>query len=167
MTGIIAILPVFVKGRGICSQIYYEDETITDDRSCENFLKNLCDSKNISTKMMRKNVKVLIKSKRNLPRLIDQNNVFFPVAYKKSEFKELRRAFVNCNYVKEIQGNDVVLITGEKISTLNTEDTLNDNLLNANYLMYRLKYENLKSFIIGDDIGLKANVLQNTGQNFL
>lgn len=165
MKGIIAILPIFIKGRGICSQIYYENEIVTDDRSCDNFLKNLCDAKNISKRMMRRSVTELIKTKRNLPWLIDQNHVFFPVAFKKSEFKELRRAFINCNYVKEIEGSEVVLITGEKISTLHQEQTLNDNLVLANYIMYRIKYENLKNFIIGDGIGFKVSALQNTGEN--
>ncbi len=167
MKNIIAILPVFIKGRGICSQIYYENQIVTDNRSCENFLKNLCDAKNISKRIMKRNVKELIKTKRNLPWLIDQNHVFFPVAYKKSEFKEERRAFINCNYVTDIEENDVILITEERISTIQQEESLKENLISANYLMYRLKYENLKSFIIGDGIGFKANILQKTGQNFL
>lgn len=152
MKGIIAVLPLFIKGKGICSQIYYEEEIVNDERSCENFLKNLCDRNNISKRMMRKNVSELIKSKRNLPWIIDQNHVFFPVSFNKSEFKEMRRAFINCRYVKEIRGNDIILITDEIISTIQNQKSLNENLILANYLMYRLKYENLKSFIMGEKI---------------
>jgi len=148
MKGIIAVLPLFIRGKGICSQIYYEEAIVNDDRSCENFLKNLCDRNNISKRMMRKNVSELIKSKRNLPWIINQNHVFFPVAFKKSQFREMRRAYINCNYVKEIKGNDIILLTEETISTIQKEESLNENLVLANYLMYRLRYENLRSFIM-------------------
>ncbi|MDD7306766.1 MAG: competence protein ComK [Peptoniphilaceae bacterium] len=163
MKTIIAVLPIFIKGKGICSQIYYEDKIVTDRRSCENVLKNLCDANNISKKTMKRTVKSIIKIKRNMPWVIDQNHVFFPVTINVSEFPELRRGFINCNFVKEIEDNDVVLVTDERIRTLVSQEALNTNLVLANYLMYRLKYQNLKNFIIGDGIGLKAKILQDKG----
>lgn len=162
MKGIIAVLPLFVRGKGICCQIYYEEEVVDDERSCENFLKNLCDQNNISKKIMRKNVSKLIKSKRNLPWLINQNHVFFPVSINKSPFKEMRRAFINCNYVKDIVGSEIILITGESISTIQTESSLNDNLIIANYLLYKIKYERLKEFLISDGISLRTALLKNS-----
>lgn len=165
MRGIIAVVPIFIKGRGICTQIFYEDKTVIDDRSCEHFLKNMCDDKNISKRIMKKNVKELIQIRRNIPWVIDHNTVFFAVTTKKSDFKELRRAFINCNYVQKIDGHEVVLITGERITTLQNEESLRISLTAANYLIYRMKYETLKSFIIGDGIGLKAKTLEaSTGE---
>jgi hypothetical protein len=143
MSYIIAILPIQVKGKGLCSQIFYTDGTRIDQRSCSNFLKNMCDEKNISARMMRKNIKEFCGIKRNLPRAIDSLNVFFSFKFKESIHKEERRAYVNCRFVKKIQGSDIILETGETLSSLQKEDSLTTSLAHARSLMYMMLCQDL------------------------
>lgn len=161
MKGIIALIPIFIKARGIGCRIFYEDRIVDDIRSCENFLKNLCDENNISKRLMKKSVSKFLKVKRNLPWLIDQNHVFFPISFQKSQFKEMRRAYVNANYVKDISNSSISLKTGETISTLQKDSSLIENYLMANLLLYKLRYERLKEFIITDGISIKNAIVKN------
>lgn len=136
MKDVIAILPIEIKGKGICSQIYYVDEVVNDQRTCTNFLKNMCDQRNISHKLMRKSIKEICNIKRNIPRGIDSLNIFFGFKFRESSIDDQRRGYVNCRFVKDISSNNIILTTDETITTLLSEESLKTNRKNAKYLMY-------------------------------
>lgn len=139
---VIAVLPSFIEGYGIGSQVYYEDEVAIDSRTTNNFLKNMCDERNISVKLMKRQVSTILQIRRNIPRFIDSSHVFFSFTYAESPYREARRGFVNVKYVSHIEGSSIILYTGEHLDSLNTQDALVRNLHCAKLLLYMQLYEN-------------------------
>lgn len=136
MDKIIAILPIEIKGFGVGSQIYYENRIIEDKRTCLLFLKHMCDERSISTKLMKKRMKNILKVSRNLPYCIDSFNVFFPFKINQSDNDDFRRAFVNCYYVSDIKDSTIYLKNGLNLASLNRDKALKSNFNNASKIMY-------------------------------
>lgn len=137
MESIVAILPVEIKGFGIGCEIYYTSKIVRDKRSCELFLRHLCQKNAISIKLMHKKMKDILKISRNLPYFVDPVNVFFPFKINETEFDQLRRAFVNAYYVEEIKDSIIYLKNGSPLATLNKDRALRGNFNHAKELMYR------------------------------
>ena len=133
---IIAILPEYVKGKGIYSRVYSEDGAYLDQRGPALFLKNLYYDHGKDKQRIDKHIKVNYQIHRNLPYVIDSNGVFFPFKYRKSDYDKETRAFVNVKYVERIENSEIVLITGERISTLASEKALISSKNLAQSLMF-------------------------------
>lgn len=135
-TDIIAIMPEQVKGKGIYSRIYKEDESILDQRTPALFLKNLYEEKGKSKKQMDKKIKATYQIYRNIPYVIDANQVFFPFKIRNTPFAENNRVFINVKYVSKIKDTTIVLVSGEEIQTLSNNKSLiqNRNLAKALHL---------------------------------
>lgn len=137
MTGvIIAILPEPVKGIGICSRVFRQDRVYLDRKAPTHFLKVLYDSKGKTKKKVDNNIKRDYQVLRNLPYVIDASQVFFAFNARKSTYDRETRGFVNVGFVDRIEGSQIILTSGETISTLNREDSLISNRILAKALMY-------------------------------
>lgn len=136
MDRIVAILPTEIKGFGVGCEIYTNSKVYVDRRSCEIFLKHLASKRSISIKLMHKNMREILKVSRNLPYCIDAFNVFFPFKINQTDNDDLRRGFVNCYYVKNIENSTIILKNGMTLSSLNRDRALKNNFNNASKIMY-------------------------------
>ncbi|WP_296127873.1 hypothetical protein [uncultured Anaerococcus sp.] len=133
---IIAILPEYVKGKGIYSRVYSENGPYLDRRGPSLFLKNLYYDHHKDKQKIDKHIKTNYQIHRNLPYVIDSNSVFFPFKFRKSDYDKETRAFVNVKYVDRIEDSEILLITGERLSSLATEKALIASKNLAQALMY-------------------------------
>lgn len=124
---IIAILPEQIKGKGIYSRIYREDNSILDQRNPALYLKNLYEERGKSKKQTDKKIKENYQIYRNIPYQIDSNHVFFAFKIRNTDIEENNRAFINVKYIQKIKGETIILDTGEEIQTLNKEKSLISN----------------------------------------
>lgn len=124
---IIAILPEQIKGKGIYSRIYREDNSILDQRNPALYLKNLYEERGKSKKQIDKKIKENYQIYRNIPYQIDSNHVFFAFKIRNTDIEENNRAFINVKYIQKIKGETIILDTGEEIQTLNKEKSLISN----------------------------------------
>ena len=158
MDRIVAILPTAIKGFGVGCEVYTNSRVFVDRRTCGVFLKHLAQKKSISIKLMHKNMREILKVSRNLPYCIDAFNVFFPFKINETENDDLRRGFVNCYYVKNIEDSTIILNNGMTLSSLNRDRALKNNFNKASKIMY-MKFardlsEMRKSFDFVDRIAL-------------
>lgn len=70
--------------------------------------------------------------------------MFFPFKFRKSDYDKETRAFVNVRYVDRIEDSEILLITGEKLSSLATEKALIASKNLAQALMYEEMIKMLK-----------------------
>lgn len=138
---IIAILPEQIKGKGIYSRIYREDNSTLDQRNPALYLKNLYELRGKSKKQMDKKIKENYQIYRNIPYAIDSNHVFFAFKIRNTDIEENNRAFINVKYIQKIKGETIILDTGEEIQTLNKEKSLISNRILAKSLLLE---ENLR-----------------------
>ena len=136
MRDVIAILPTEITGFGIGSEVYYKDKVIIDKRTCDKFLRDLLKKESISEKYMKENMREICQVKRNLPWCVNAYNVFFAFKYRNSTYDRQKRGFVNCFFVKGVDGSDIVLSNNMRISTLSREKSLRQNLSHARKVMY-------------------------------
>lgn len=146
MDNIIAVLPVEIKGFGIGCEVYYTSRIEVDKRSCELFLKHLCDKRAISVKLMHKKMKDILKLSRNLPYFVDAFNVFFPFKINETKYDSLRRGFVNAFYVEDIKDSRIFLKNGSTLSSLNKDRALKKNFNHASKIMYMAILKESSSF---------------------
>ena len=132
---IIAILPEQIKGKGIYSRIYREDNSILDQRNPALYLKNLYELRGKSKRQMDKKIKENYQIYRNIPYAIDSNHVFFAFKIRNTDIEENNRAFINVKYIQKIKGEIIILDTGEEIQTLNKEKSLISNRILAKSLL--------------------------------
>ncbi len=128
---IIAILPESIAGVGIGSRIYRVESTELDTRTPTHYLKNMYDARGKTKKLVDKYINRRIQIARNFPYVIDTDHVFFSIKFRTSSYDDQTRAFVNVKYVDRIEDSSVVLVTGERIDSLNVKDTLISNRINA------------------------------------
>lgn len=128
MNDIIAVLPEEVKGTGICARIYKETTAYIDTRTPTLFLDNLYRQNGRTKKEMDKKIRSTLQITKNLPYVINSSHVFFGFKYRKPTYDNQGRGFINVKYVKMIEDNQIVLITGEKLATLNKKDSLIQNM---------------------------------------
>lgn len=133
---IIAILPEQIKGKGIYSRIYREDNSILDQRNPALYLKNLYEERGKSKKQIDKKIKENYQIYRNIPYPIDSNHVFFAFKIRNTDIEENNRAFINVKYIQKIKGETIILDTGEEIQTLNKEKSLIANRNLAKSLLF-------------------------------
>ena len=133
---IIAILPEQIKGKGIYSRIYREDNSTLDQRNPALYLKNLYELRGKSKKQMDKKIKENYQIYRNIPYAIDSNHVFFAFKIRNTDIEENNRAFINVKYIQKIKGETIILDTGEEIQTLNKEKSLIANRNLAKSLLF-------------------------------
>lgn len=133
---IIAILPEQIKGKGIYSRIYREDNSTLDQRSPALYLKNLYEERGKSKRQMDKKIKENYQIYRNIPYAIDSNHVFFAFKIRNTDIEENNRAFINVKYIQKIKGETIILDTGEEIQTLNKEKSLIANRNLAKSLLF-------------------------------
>ena len=146
MYHIIAVLPEEVKGFGLCARIYTETRTYIDEKTPTHFLNTLYKEKGRSKKIMDQKFKSITQMSRNIPYTIDQNHVFFGFKYRKAIYDKEGRGFVNVTWVDHIEGSQIILRSGESISTLNQAPSLIQNRNNALLMLYRemseINYDN-------------------------
>lgn len=137
MALIIAILPEEVKGVGICSRVYTQNDSYIDYNTPTLMLEKLYKQKGKSKKEMDKKFTKLTQIKRNIPYTIDSNQVFFAFKFRQTSYDKQSRGFVNVTFVREIKDNYIILKTGEMIATLNKQETLIQNKNNAMIMLLR------------------------------
>lgn len=156
MTDIIAVLPEEVKGTGICSRVYKETTANIDTRTPTLYLDTLYKLNGRSKKEMDKKIRSTLQITKNLPYMINSGHVFFGFKYRKATYDNQGRGFVNVKYVTHIEDNQIVLITGEKLATLNQKDSL---IQNMNYSRLLLTIE-----MLDENMRAHANIRYLTAQ---
>lgn len=141
MTDIIAVLPEEVKGTGICARIYKEDTAYIDTRTPTLYLDNLYKDNGRRKREMDKKIRSILQINKNLPYMINASHVLFGFKYRKPTYDNQGRGFINVKYVKMIEDNQIVLVTGEKLSTLNKKDSLIQNMNYSRLLLTLEMYE--------------------------
>lgn len=140
---IIAILPEEVKGVGVCARVYTETGAYIDQRTPTLLLDNMYKHNNRNKKEMDKNIRSILQVSKNLPYVIDQNNVYFAFKCRQAIYDKQGRGFVNVRYVREIKNSQIVLTSGETIDTLNKAEALITNRNQALVFLYKEISENL------------------------
>lgn len=157
---IIAILPEEVKKNGIYARVFTNLGTILDQRTPTLYLDHMYKKEGKSKKQIDSKTRKILQISKNLPYVIDANHVFFPFKYRTTTYDKQTRGFANVKYVANIRDNEIILTTGESISTLSKFDALNTNknyarlMLDEEIIRYYTKMNSTIRFV-------SANVMED------
>lgn len=142
-----AMLPVYVKDIGNCTEIVTADGSYVKSAAIETCIKNLADYYNISLYHNRVNYGEELGITNKVPIVINENLVFIYVNIREPMFKhDAAYGFVDLNAIKQVfQKEDsaaILMKSGRIIQTRQSVKTMKRNILNARLAkeIYREKH---------------------------
>lgn len=131
-----AMLPVYVKDKGNCTEIITADASYIQNATIETCIKKLADYYNISLYYNRINYGNELGIINKVPIAINENLVFIYVNVREPMFKhDAAYGFVDLNTIEQvIQKNDyavIQLISGRSIQTRQSVKSLKKSMLNG------------------------------------
>lgn len=131
-----ALLPVYVKDKGNCTEIITADESIIQNTTIETSIKKLADYYNISLYYNRINYGNELCITNKVPVVINENIIYIYVKTREPMFRhDAAYGFVNLNCIKEISVKDnhavIQLNSGNIIETKQSLKSLKKGILNG------------------------------------
>lgn len=131
-----ALLPIYVKDKGNCTEIIMKDDSFIRNATIETCVKNLADYYNISLYHNRINYGKELGITNKVPLVINENLVYVYVNVRKPMFKhDAAYGYVDINSVKEVILKDgyaaILMNSGNVIQTRQSIVSLKRGILNG------------------------------------
>lgn len=131
-----ALLPVYVKDKGNCTEVVTKDREYIENKTIETCISKLADYYNISLYHNRTNYGNELGITNKVPVVINENLVYIYVNVREPMFKhDAANGFVDLNAIKELYEENnyavIELFSGKKIKTRQSLKSLKKAMLNG------------------------------------
>ncbi len=131
-----AMLPIYVKDKGNCTEIITADSSYIQNATIETCIKKLADYYNISLYHNRLNYGIELGITNKVPIVIRENLVYIYVNVREPMFKhDAANGIVDLNKIKQVYQEDgyatILLISDRIIQTRQSLKSLKKNILNG------------------------------------